>query len=40
VMLPKPLNRFFQGLLELEAQLMRVINFPFGTSIIMLARRV
>lgn len=40
VMLPKPLNRFFEMLLKLEASLMRVINFPFGTSIIMLARRV
>ncbi len=40
VMLPKPLNSFFGMLLKLESRMMRGMNFPFGTSIIMLARRV
>lgn len=40
VLLPGPLNRLFAGLLALEGRLMRVLNFPFGTSIVMLARRI
>ncbi len=40
VMLPGFLNRFFAELLALEGRLMRVINFPLGTSIVMVARKV
>jgi SAM-dependent methyltransferase len=39
VLLPRPLNRMLAGLLSLEGRLMRGMNFPFGTSIIMMARR-
>ena len=40
VMLPGPLNRFFAELLSLEGRLMRIMNFPLGTSIVMVARKI
>ncbi len=40
VMLPRLLNTFFAKLLSLEGRLMRVINFPLGASIVMVARKV
>ena len=40
VMLPAPLNTFFTELLSLEGRLMRVMNFPLGTSIVMVARKI
>ena len=39
IRLPKPVNQFFVWLISIEAQLVRWINLPFGTSIILLARR-
>ncbi len=40
VILPAPLNRFFAELLSLEGRLMRIMNFPLGTSIVMVARKI
>jgi len=39
IKLPKPVNQFLVWLISIEAQLIRWINLPFGTSIIVLARR-
>lgn len=39
VMLPSLLNKFFVGLLKIEAWMMGAINLPFGTSIMVLAQR-
>jgi hypothetical protein len=38
-MLPSLLNKFFVGLLKIEAWMMGAINLPFGTSIMVLAQR-
>lgn len=40
VELPKILNSFFVGLLETEATLLQYFNFPFGTSIVAVARPI
>ncbi len=40
VMLPGPINWFFAELLSLEGRLMRIMNFPLGTSVVMVARKV
>ena len=39
IKLPKPVNQIFVWLVAIEAQFVRWINLPFGTSIIVLARR-
>lgn len=39
VMLPKFLNKFFIYLLKLESILLRYFNLPFGTSIIIIAKK-
>jgi ubiquinone/menaquinone biosynthesis C-methylase UbiE len=39
VFLPSPVNRLFKGFLQIEARALRVINFPFGTSVLALARK-
>ena len=39
VLLPRPINSLFTNLLRLEAQCLRVINFPFGTSILLIAEK-
>jgi ubiquinone/menaquinone biosynthesis C-methylase UbiE len=38
-MLPRPINRFFTGLLHLEARLVNYLSFPVGTSVMVLARK-
>lgn len=40
VLLPEALNLFFTKLLELEGWLMRGMNFPLGTSILMIGRKL
>jgi SAM-dependent methyltransferase len=40
VMLPALLNKLLIGLLRIEAWMMRAINLPWGTSIIILAQKV
>ena len=40
VMLPKFLNQFFIYLLKLESILLRYFNLPFGTSVIVIARKI
>ena len=39
VRLPVPLNAFFILLLKCEAVLLRYLNFPFGTSIVVVAKK-
>lgn len=39
VILPAPINRLFIFLLQVEALLLKYINFPFGTSIILHASK-
>lgn len=39
VLLPSPINRLFIWFLQIEAQALRVVNFPFGTSIIAIAEK-
>lgn len=39
VMLPKPINRLFIGFLQAEARALKYINFPFGTSLIVIAQK-
>ena len=39
VILPGPINRLFILFLQIEARLLKYINFPFGTSIIINASR-
>ena len=39
VILPSPLNSFFIGLLRLEAWMIRAMNLPWGTSILVLAQK-
>ena len=36
---PRPLNWFFTQLIYLEASMLRFVNLPFGTSIVVLARK-
>jgi hypothetical protein len=36
---PRWVNAFFIWLLEIEAQIMKFINLPFGISIISIARK-
>jgi len=38
--LPPPLERAFRGLLELEARLVRFVSLPFGTSAVVLGRKL
>jgi SAM-dependent methyltransferase len=40
VILPKPINRLFILLLQIEAIILRFINFPFGTSIIIISKKI
>ena len=37
--LPAPLERAFRGLLEIEARLVRLLSFPFGSSVVVLGRK-
>jgi len=39
VILPRLVNRFLAGLLAIEAHLLRFLNIPFGTSVLMLAEK-
>jgi SAM-dependent methyltransferase len=39
VRVPSLLNRFFVSLLALEARLLRSVNLPFGSSIVVVARK-
>lgn len=39
VILPKPINRLFILFLQIEARLLEYINFPFGTSAIIIANK-
>jgi len=38
--LPAPLERAFRGLLEVEARLVRFVSLPFGTSALVLGRKL
>ena len=38
--LPAPVERAFRGLLELEARLVRSVSLPFGTSALVLGRKL
>ncbi|MCA1809610.1 MAG: class I SAM-dependent methyltransferase [Kiritimatiellia bacterium] len=39
VMLPRPLNAFLAALLSLEGRILRHVNFPFGTSVVIIGRK-
>ena len=39
LMLPRPLNAFLTGLLRIEAKLVNHMSFPFGTSVMVLAKK-
>lgn len=39
VLLPKSINSVFTNLLRVEAQVLKVINFPVGTSVLMIAKK-
>ena len=39
IMVPKIINKFFIFLLKLESSLINFLNLPFGTSIVVLARK-
>lgn len=39
IILPKWLNSFLIAILELERRLLKIINFPFGVSLVCLARK-
>lgn len=40
VMLPSPVNRFFIFLLRVEGWIIQYLNFPFGTSVLIRARKI
>ena len=39
LMLPRPLNAFLTSLLRIEAVLVNYLSFPFGTSVMVLAKK-
>jgi len=39
VIVPRPVNSFLVALLSLEARLLRFLNIPFGTSVLMIAEK-
>jgi SAM-dependent methyltransferase len=39
VLLPGPINSFFISLLNIESRIAKYINFPFGTSVLMIAEK-